>query len=213
MANVNAFDRVDRLNSNNYQTWKFAMKMLLIQRELWDYVNKSTILQDDATVEQKIRHKSKDEKALSTIALSIDPDQQIHIVHCETARQARLVLEEIYEPESRQRIMQLKRQFVRIRLKDDENMESYSSRLKICSDYLREAGAEIKEEDLAYAMLSGLPETYDALTMTLASLEDEKFTSTKIRKALTMEYDRLMSKCKDEQQKNKIAAYQTKKRW
>lgn len=90
-------------------------------------------------------------------------------------------------------------------------MESYLSRLKICSDFLREAGAEIKKENLAYAMLSGLPETYDALMMTLANLEDEKFTSTKIRKALTMEYDRRMSKCKDEQQKNKIVAYQTKK--
>lgn len=211
MANINAFDRVDRLNSNNYRTWKFAMKMLLIQRELWDHVNGTVTLQNDATVEQKARYKSKDEKALSTIALSIDPDQQVHIVHCETARQAWLILEEIYEPKSRQRIMQLKRQFVRIRLKDDENMESYLSRLKICSDYLHEAGAEVKDEDLAYAMLSGLPETYDALTMTLASLEDEKFTSVEIRKALSMEYDRRTSKCEDEQPKHEIAAYQTKK--
>lgn len=77
--------------------------------------------------------------------------------------------------------------------------------------HLREAGAEVKDEDLAYAMLSGLPETYDALTMTLASLDDDKFTSVEIRKALSMEYDRRMSKCEDEQTKNKIAAYQTKK--
>lgn len=81
------------------------MKMLLIQRELWEYVNGFVILQDDATAEQKTRHKSKDDKALSTIALSIEPDQQVHIVHRETARQAWLVLEEIYEPKSRQRIM------------------------------------------------------------------------------------------------------------
>lgn len=210
-THTHAFDRIDRLNSNNYRTWKFAMKMLLIQRELWDYVNGTAVLLNDATAEQKVKHKSKDEKAFSTIALSIDPDQQVHIVHCETARQAWLVLEEIYEPKSRKRIMQLKRQFVRIRLKDDENMEAYLSRLKICSDYLREAGAEVKDEDLAYAMLSGLPETYDALTMTLASLEDEKFTSVEIRKSLTMEYDRRMSKCEDEQQKSEIVAYQTKK--
>jgi len=85
MASVNAFDRVDRLNSNNYRTWKFAMKMLLIQRELWKYVNRSAVLRDDATTEQKASHRSKDEKALSTIALSIDRDQQVHIVHCETA--------------------------------------------------------------------------------------------------------------------------------
>lgn len=187
------------------------MKMLLIQRELWKHVDGSAVLRDDATAEQKVSHKSKDEKALSTIALSIDPDQQVHIVHCGTARQAWLVLEEIYEPKSRQRIMQLKRQFVRIRLKDDENIESYLNRLKICSDSLREAGAEVKDEDLAYAMLSGLPDTYDALIMTLASLEDEKFTSVEIRKSLSMEYDRRMSKREDEQQKQEVAAYQIKK--
>lgn len=105
MANIHTFDRVDRLNSNNYRTWKFAIKMLLIQRELWDYVNGIATLQDDATADQKVKHKSKDEKALSTIALSIEADQQVHIVNCETARQAWLVLEEIYEPKSRQRIM------------------------------------------------------------------------------------------------------------
>lgn len=106
--------------------------------------------------------------------------------------------------------MQLKRQFVRIRLKDDENMESYLNRLKICSDSLREAGAEVKNEDLAYAMLSGLSETYDVLTMTLASLEDEKFTSVEIRKSLSMEYDKRMSK--REQQKQEIVAYQMKRK-
>lgn len=58
-------------------------------------------------------------------------------------------------------------------------------------------------------MFSGLPETYDAFTMTLASLDD-KFTSVEIRKALSMEHDRRMSKCEDEQTKNEIAAYQKK---
>ena len=82
-------------------------------------------------------------------------------------------------------------------------MKSYLICLKICSDSLREAEAEVKDEDLAYAMLSGLPETYDAFTMTLASLEDEKFISVKIWKSLSMEYDRRMSKREDEQQKQK----------
>lgn len=47
--------------------------------------------------------------------------------------------------------------------------------------------------------------------MTLVSLENEKFTSTEIRKALIMGYHRLTSKCEDGQQKREIIAYQTKK--
>lgn len=67
-------------------------------------------------------------------------------------------------------------------------MESYL-RLKICSDLLCEAGAEVKNKDLEEcAILFGLPETW-CPTITFASLE-EKFTSIEIRKALTIEYDR-----------------------
>lgn len=38
MASIaNSTDRTDKLNGNNYRTWKFNMKMALIQRELWEH--------------------------------------------------------------------------------------------------------------------------------------------------------------------------------
>lgn len=175
--------------------------MLLIQRELWDYVNGTVKLEANANPAEVRAFRSKEDKALSTIALAIDPDQQIHIVDCRTAAEAWEILEQVYEPKSRQRIMQSKRQFVRIRLKDDETMASYLSRTKIWSDYLQAAGSEVKDEDLAYAMLTGLPDTYDGLTMALANLEDAKSTSTEIRKALLMEYERRLSKKEENETK------------
>ena len=30
---------IDKLNGSNYRMWKFNMKMLLIERELWNYIN------------------------------------------------------------------------------------------------------------------------------------------------------------------------------
>nr|XP_034195290.1 uncharacterized protein LOC117611448 [Osmia lignaria] len=203
MASVTSTDRTDRLNNENYRTWKFSMKI--------SYVDGTCKLQEGADAVTEQAYKSKVEKALSTIALSIDPDQQIHIVDCKTAEEAWIILEQVYEPRSRQRIMQLKREFVRIRLKENEIMASYLSRMKICSDYLRAAGSEVQDEDLAYAMLTGLPDTYDALTMSLANLEDHKFTSVEIRKALLTEYERRMSKSEESNNQSEIAAYQTGK--
>jgi len=136
--------------------------MLLIQRELWSHID-GTKLDDDASAAKRQAFKTKNDKALSPIALSIDLDQQIHIIDCRTLAEAWAVLEQVYEPKSKQRIMQLKREFVRIRLKEDESMISYISRMKICNDYLRAARCDGKDEDLAYAMLTGLPDSYDAL--------------------------------------------------
>jgi len=115
------------------------------------------------------------------------------------------------EPKSRQRIMQLKREFVRIRLKEDETMTLYVSKMKICNDYLRAAGCDVKDEDLAYAMLTGLPDSYDALTMSLANLDEGRFTSNEIKKALLMEYDRRTSKNETQDTKSEVAAYQVNK--
>ncbi|KAK2577711.1 hypothetical protein KPH14_007152 [Odynerus spinipes] len=163
--------KIDRLNGENYRTWKFAAKMYLIQKDLWPYVTGDAKIKADASLEEKQAHNNKVDKALATIALAIEADQQIHIVDCKTAEEAWKNLKQVYEPKSRQRIMQLKREMIRIRLKE-----------------------EMKDEDLAYAMLSGLPDSYDSLTMSLANLEDQKFTSTEIKKSLLMEYERRMSK-------------------
>jgi len=173
-------DRIDKLNSNNYRSWKFNMKMALIQRELWKHVTGEAIRPTDNENEVD-RYNRTEEKALAAIALSVEPEQQGHIIDCKTASDAWEALKRVFEPKSRPRILQLKKQMVSIQLESEESMTSYLGRIKTCSDSLKEAGHEIKDDDLAYAMLSGLPDSYEGIVMTLANLDDSKFKSSKIR--------------------------------
>ncbi|UYV72637.1 hypothetical protein LAZ67_10000129, partial [Cordylochernes scorpioides] len=53
------------------------------------------------------------------------------------------------------------------------------AQLKTCSDHLREAGCEVKDEDLAYSMLAGLPDSYDGIIMNFGNMTDDEFTSSK----------------------------------
>lgn len=76
-----------------------------------------------------------------------------------------------------------------IKLESNETMNSYLTRLKTCSDSLKEVGYEFRDNDLAYAMLSGLPDGYDGIIMALANLDDEKFKSTEIKEILMNEYE------------------------
>lgn len=69
-------------------------------------------------------------------------------------------------------------------------MANYLMQLKVCSDHLNEAGSEITDKELAFSMLAGLPESYDALTMSLSNLPDLKFTSARVKQVLITEYER-----------------------
>jgi len=40
-------DRIDKLNGTNYRSWKFNMKMMLVQRELWQHVTGEATLPAD----------------------------------------------------------------------------------------------------------------------------------------------------------------------
>ncbi|UYV76232.1 hypothetical protein LAZ67_13003119 [Cordylochernes scorpioides] len=78
-------------------------------------------------------------------------------------------LEQVFEPKSRSRILQLKKQFVNIKL---------------------QTGAEVDDQDIAYSMLSGLPDSFDTLVMSFGNVEDSDFTSNKVRNTLLTEYER-----------------------
>ena len=123
-------------------------------------------------------------KALSTIALWINPDQQIHIMEAWT------LLEGVFEPKTRARILQLKKQFIQIKMEEKDSMTSYLCRLKICYDNLREAGSEVNDKDIAYSMFSWLPETYEGIIMIFSNMSDEDFTSIKVKQTLLTEFDR-----------------------
>ena len=178
--------QIDKLNGSNYRTWKFNMKMLLIEMELWNYIN-GVVIRLPANNEDFDR---KDCKALSTIALGINPDQQIHIMDCTTAKEAWTLLEGVFEPKTRARILQLKKQFIQIKMEEKDSMTSYLCRLKICCDNLREAGSEVNDKDIAYSMLSGLPESYEGIIMMFSNMSDEDFTSIKVKQTLLTEFER-----------------------
>ncbi|UYV62960.1 hypothetical protein LAZ67_2002627 [Cordylochernes scorpioides] len=184
MAAVSAITAVvEKLNGQNYRSWKYNIKMLLIEKGLWDVMFK-----DEDTQDAKL--KAQKDRVLAVIALSINTEHQIHIIDCSSPQNAWKNLEQVFEPKSRSRKLQLKKQFVNIKLQTGESMLDYLNRLKICTDHLKEAGAEVDDQDIAYSMLSGLPDSFDTLVMSFGNVEDSDFTSNKVRNTLLTEYER-----------------------
>lgn len=195
---------VVKLSDRNYRTWKTEMKWLLRGKALLDYALGKITVNDQTNANERKAFQINDDKAMAAIGLSLKIDQQIHIEDCKNAAEAWQTLEQIHEPKSRVRIMQLKKVFYHLQMKGDEHMSSYLARTKIAAN-LKDAGAEVKDEDLAYAIVAGLPDSYENLNMTLASLPDDKFTSAEIKRVLLTEYDRRQSRLDDKRESSKEA--------
>lgn len=170
------------------------MKWYLRGKGLLDYVLGTIRLDNDASETERKAFRINDDKAMAAIGLHIEPNQQIHVEDCNNSYEAWASLEQVHQPINRVRIMQLKKELYHIKMKDDETMSSYVARTKIASANLKQAGSEVKDEDLAYVILAGLPDTYENLNMALASLPDDKFTSTEVIRVLLAEYDRRRSR-------------------
>ncbi|UYV80772.1 hypothetical protein LAZ67_19001683 [Cordylochernes scorpioides] len=188
---------VEKLTGSKYRSWKFNMKMLLIERGLWECViNGETI---DADEDQRKYEKTKIEQKRhwQRLLYQFLQSNKYTLSTVRLQSEAWTTLEQIFEPKSRARILQLKKQFVNIKFIEEGNMINYLSRLKTCSDHLREAGCEVKDEDLAYSMLAGLPDSYDGIIMNFGNLTDDEFTSSKVRQVLLTEHERRTTRKED----------------
>ena len=73
--------KIEPLDGNNYQSWKYNTKLLLMERGLWDFAQK-TETPPGETEAPAVRnaYKLKSDKAYSPIALSVSKSLQAHIM-------------------------------------------------------------------------------------------------------------------------------------
>ncbi|UYV84076.1 Transposase [Cordylochernes scorpioides] len=124
-----------------------------------------------ALVEKLLRHhgghedtqdaklKAQKDRALAVIALSINTEHQIHIIDCTSPQDAWKNLEQVFESKSRSRILQLKKQFVNIKLQtglpdsfdtlvmsfgnvEDSDFTSHKVRNTLLTEYERRSARE-----------------------------------------------------------------------
>jgi hypothetical protein len=67
--------QIDKLSSENWHTWKFQMKHILLGKDLWKYVDGSETLAVGADNAAKVLFKNNIQKALTVIVLSVTTAQ------------------------------------------------------------------------------------------------------------------------------------------
>jgi transposase InsO family protein len=141
---------IEHLDVNNYGTWSYRMKMLLMNKGLWAMV-------EDAAGEKTLKL-----KALSLIALHVKDHHLPTLMSAgEDPKLAWTMLENIHKAKSIARQLQLRRDINALRKGSSEPLTKYVARARTIWTDLTTSGVDIKESEVALSVLAGLPKSYD----------------------------------------------------
>lgn len=151
-ANVMNFERLD---VNNYATWRERMESYLIVRDLWDAV----------TADRP--GPAADRKALALIKLCVKDHHLPILATCETAKEAWHTLEEIYQAKSNARTRELRKELTKLKMGHNEPLTKYVARAKDIQTQLLAAGHEVSDQEVTWHLLDGLTEKFETIVTVL----------------------------------------------
>ena len=193
MEGTSAEFRVEKLTSDNFYSWKFNMKMILIGLDLFDIVEGTETLPAATSQEKKQKFKKRENQALSKICLNVSPALQIYVRHAKTPKEAWESLLNRFEEKTLSRQVELRRKLYAIRLSSSSNMVEHINSLKILAENLECMGDPVAERDLVMILLTSLPDDYNNLLTTLETLKEERLTWEYVRDRLITEFERRKS--------------------
>ena len=164
---------IDKLDGVNWPAWKFQMRHLLLAKGLWEYVDGTTTLAEDANDQAQADFRQKSQKAFSTIVLAISTSQLDLITSCEGPREAWEALRTNFERDSLANKLFLKKQYFHTQMKDSTSIEKHLKYMKELTDKLATIGAPISEEDQVVTLLGSLPSSYATLVTALEAPVDD----------------------------------------
>lgn len=113
----------------------------------------------------------RDQYLMSWMLSSISECMLGNVTRCTTARDVWLVLESLFQSQSKARIMQLKLQ-LQTQKKGDLTVDDYVLKMRGIADLLAAAGKTIPDDDLALQILAGFGFEYDAVVANFTNRPD-----------------------------------------
>ena len=187
----------DKLNLDNFHTWKFSMKMFLIGKGLWEIVDGSETVAEGAGTDAQAKFKKRDNLALSTICLGINSDLHIYVRASKTGKDAWDALSKRFEEKTLSKKISYRRKLYRTNMNPGTDMTTHINHIKTISEHLEALDDPVPEKDLVMILISSWPPEYNNLITTLETLEEEKLKWTYVRDRAIAEYERIKRKRDD----------------
>lgn len=201
MSSIQGNIPIDKLTSDNYQTWSTDVKFLLIQIDAWDIITgteKIPNLEDKSITKSDVRDfERRSRNALSIIYLNVSNEFKVLIDSCEKPKEAWSLLKAQFQPNNRSRHMQLFTELCNCRIVHNEPISLFSARIRKISEQLNGIGQAIAETLLIFQLIRYLPAEYDMVVQSILRWSDDKFKFKDIQTELITEEARLAVRDQD----------------
>jgi len=168
---LNSISKFTGADTDDFQLWQQKVLMYLSTKDLEVFVDQDPA--EDAG-NDTLRH---DKKAKSIICCCLHDGIVSSIMKERTAHQAWKLLERLYQKKSRSTRTRLIAEFWSC-TKGDSSVATFVAAIQAMQAKLRAIGKELTDEDMTDRLLSGLPSSFDAFTVTLDSQTEVKFAPT-----------------------------------
>ncbi|XP_050238095.1 uncharacterized protein LOC126687580 [Mercurialis annua] len=162
---------IPQFSGENYQIWVVKMRYYLRSQGLWEIVDEDKQvppLRANPTLAQIKLHeeeKMKRDKAITFLHSALSDAIFTSIMHLETAKQIWDELKERFEGNERVKsvkLLTLKREFELFKMKEDESVKDYSSKLLELVNQMRLYGEVVEDFKVVEKILISLPEKFEA---------------------------------------------------
>ena len=104
--------KIEPLNGKNYQSWKYNIKLVLMERGLWSFIaGNEEVPPETATAAVRNAYRLRSDKAYSLIALSVEKNLLVHISTTTDPKVAWDTLKNQFECVSIAQVVRLNRKF------------------------------------------------------------------------------------------------------
>ena len=160
------------LKGGNYATWKLQCQMALMKDDLWTIVSETEPPPaDDATEAVVSKWRSRKNKALATIVLSVDPSLLYLLGEPTEPVDVWKKLKSQFQKKTWANKLGLRRKLYALRLKGGESIQGHIKKLTEIFNELTAIEVPLDEEDKVVQLLASLPESFDTLVTALEANE------------------------------------------
>lgn len=193
---------LEKLDFNNYPTWRYRMSILLKAKGLW------STMEDEPPADGVARAQwdKKDLEAVNILVQSLSAAQTSYVINQTKAKGIWRKLEEVNRGRIVEKKITLKRELNGIQWTTNEDAAHYMHRVESICEQLRSLGEVLEEAEVAAIAIQGLPPSYHGVARSFDVCATADITLEKVRYALLQEQQRQQRQPKESKESFNEAA-------
>ena len=199
--------KIEPLDGNNFQSWKYNMKLVLMEHGLWGCVQGTeSEPEPTASASAKNSYRLRSDKAYSLIALNVKTSLQVHISSMTNPKTAWEILQKHFEFVSITQVVRLNYKFYATSMEEGADLLQHITMMTSLAEQLRELEEEISSRKFATVILGSLPESYENFVSSLNARTADELNWDNIKGPLIEEYMKRKDK-RDQQHSSNDALF------